>query len=88
MAISHPPYYQWHFEIIHIEDIVERIKEEWDPERVAELVKSISENGLKQPLQVYPAGNGTYEIDDGNHRLKALKQLGWKEIPCMVFDVY
>jgi ParB-like chromosome segregation protein Spo0J len=86
MSFPHPPFYKWHFEMVPIEKIVEHIKEKWDPERVAELVKDISKSGLKQPLQLYLNSDGTYEIDDGNHRLKALKQLGWKEIPCMVFD--
>lgn len=72
--------------MVPIEKIVEHIKEKWDPERVADLIKDIQKNGLTQPLQLISNGDDTYEIDDGNHRLKALKQLGWKKVPAMVFD--
>jgi len=49
------------------------------------LMKDILKNGLNQPLQVTKMGD-LYRILDGNHRLRALKILGWTKIPCMVLD--
>ena len=51
-----------------------------------ELKKDIVKNGLKQPLQLLSNPDGTYRIDDGVHRIKALRELGWKLIPAMIFD--
>jgi hypothetical protein len=57
------------------------------------LIHNIQENGFNDPLLVdvgyYTGGklveDGTYEVVDGNHRLKACLYLGIKEVPCMVF---
>jgi ParB-like chromosome segregation protein Spo0J len=49
------------------------------------LIKDIEKNGLKEPLQVHKVGD-FYKVEDGNHRQRALKKLGWKIVPCMVFD--
>jgi ParB-like chromosome segregation protein Spo0J len=52
---------------------------------VEPLMKDIEKNGLKEPLYVSKAGD-LYKVVDGNHRQRVLKRLGWKKIPCMVFD--
>ena len=55
-------------------------------EKFKKLVKSIEENpemlGYRE-LLVYPYG-GKYVVIGGNMRLRACKQLGYKEIPCKV----
>lgn len=53
--------------------------------RVEELAIDISKNGLKHSLIVCKEGNH-YDIVEGLHRLRALKKLGWREIPCIVVD--
>lgn len=50
---------------------------------VEELIIDIPKNGLKRRLFVHPEGN-LYGVTDGLHRLRALKALGWKEVPCTV----
>lgn len=53
------------------------------------LKKNISEHPefLKyNMLKVYPLDNGHYIIIGGNMRFKALKELGFKEVPCAVID--
>ena len=55
-------------------------------EKFKKLVKSIEENpemlGYRE-LLVYPHG-GKYIVIGGNMRLRACKQLGYKEVPCKV----
>lgn len=81
-AFPHPSFYKWHFEMIPVEKIIDPYI--WNLD-VDPLVKDIQKNGMKEPLQVRKVGD-FYSVVDGNHRQKALKILGWKIIPCMVFD--
>jgi ParB-like chromosome segregation protein Spo0J len=60
-----------------------------NPERVAELERSIAAIGLQTPITIRYA---TGYLDDkptlvaGAHRLQAVKNLGWSEIPAHVFE--
>ena len=59
-------------------------------ERFAALLKSIQDS-LEfleaKMLKVYPMDNGHYIVIGGNMRLRACKELGYKELPCYVFPV-
>ena len=77
---------------MNIENIgLEKLREnDWNPNRVPEkifraLVKNIRESGFVQPLLVRPAG-GAYEVLDGAHRLRALKELDAEEAECVIVD--
>ena len=50
---------------------------------IAELKQSIAQSGLIQPLVVRRTC-GLYELIAGERRLRACKQLGMKEVPCIV----
>ena len=50
-----------------------------------DLVISIRQNGILQPLLVRPRGD-RYEVIAGNRRLQAARKLGLSEVPCMVRD--
>jgi ParB-like chromosome segregation protein Spo0J len=55
--------------------------------KYANLKRTIAKVGFLQPLLVrsHPKkGDGHFEVVDGAHRLKAAKELGFKEIPCIV----
>lgn len=52
---------------------------------VEELKKSIENNGLLHPITVNNV-NGIYSLVSGNHRLTALKELGYKEVNCVIYD--
>jgi ParB family chromosome partitioning protein len=54
-----------------------------------ELVSSIRENGLLQPLVVRPSpvSEGRFEIVAGERRFRSVEQLGWEEVPVVVRDV-
>ena len=61
-------------------------REVFDEEEMAELVHSIGEIGLLQPVVVRPAGDGTYELIMGERRWRATKQAGLATIPSIVRD--
>jgi len=57
----------------------------FDPEALSELVFSISEIGLLQPIVVRRAGKG-YELIAGERRLRASKEAGLTAIPAIIRD--
>ena len=59
-------------------------------ERFSALLKSIQDSPEfleAKMLKVYPMNNGHYIVIGGNMRLRACKELGYKELPCYVFPV-
>lgn len=56
----------------------------FDPKAIQERAESIRENGLIQPPTVRQIENGLYQIVAGECRVRAMKLLGWSEIPCLV----
>jgi len=76
-------------DIHHVHDIdVEMIRNSKvcdDAEATAELVASIAERGLLQPIMLTRnPTDGLYDIIAGNARFEACKTLGWKTIPALV----
>jgi len=58
-----------------------------DPAALEELVSSIKQAGLLQPVVVRRAPvNGGYELIAGERRLRACQQLGWERIPAVQRD--
>lgn len=53
------------------------------------LINHIRETGNCPPLIVrpHPTAHGRYQLLDGHHRAEALRQLGWSEALCDVWDV-
>jgi ParB family chromosome partitioning protein len=53
------------------------------------LARSIDENGLLQPLLVRPAPRfqNRYELVAGERRLRAVKRLGWDDVPAIIRQV-
>lgn len=58
----------------------------FDESALAELVASISESGLLQPVIVRPRDGG-YELIAGERRWRAVQQLGWQHVPAIIKDV-
>lgn len=52
-----------------------------------ELMESIKQNGILQPILVKPIENGKYEIIAGERRWRASKMLGLKEMPVIIKDI-
>jgi ParB family transcriptional regulator, chromosome partitioning protein len=64
-------------------------RREFLPEQLAELEASIRQNGLLQPLVVRPATAASpegaeWELIAGERRWRAVRRLGWSEVPVIV----
>ncbi|GAA3662686.1 ParB/RepB/Spo0J family partition protein [Microbacterium marinilacus] len=58
----------------------------FDPDDLAELVHSVREFGVLQPVVVRDKGDGTYELIMGERRTRASREAGLAEIPAIVRD--
>ncbi|MEM2484820.1 MAG: ParB N-terminal domain-containing protein [Candidatus Caldarchaeum sp.] len=54
--------------------------------RRREFLLKASERGVRQPLLVYPAIDGFYEVLDGGRRLEASREAGIEKVPCTVVE--
>lgn len=61
-------------------------REEFDPQKLKELVSSIKEKGVIQPVLARIIEGG-YELITGERRLRAAKKLGLEKIPLIVKEV-
>lgn len=59
----------------------------FDPAAQDELKKSILSNGLIQPITVRRSAYQKYELISGERRLRACKEIGYKEIPAYIIKV-
>jgi len=59
----------------------------FDLEKLAQLVESVQEFGILEPLLVRPLENGEYELVAGERRLRAAHELGLTEVPIVVHDL-
>lgn len=75
---------------IPVSDIIQTDKalREVDRESAAykEMVASIVQVGITNPISVRKMEDGTYELIDGRHRLNGAADAGLTEIPCLVFE--
>ncbi len=65
-------------------------RREFAKEELQDLAASIQVNGLLQPLVVRPApggGGAKFQLVAGERRLRAVKSLGWLDIPVVVREV-
>jgi ParB family chromosome partitioning protein len=56
----------------------------YEPEAFAELVHSIKELGVLQPIDVRELAEGSYELIMGERRLRASKEAGLSKIPAVI----
>lgn len=61
-------------------------REDFDEEKLDELVQSIKEKGIIQPVLVRRRDDETYELIAGERRLRAAKKAGLTDIPAIVRD--
>jgi ParB family transcriptional regulator, chromosome partitioning protein len=59
----------------------------FDPESLDELKKSILSNGLIQPITVRRKSEKQYELISGERRLRACKDIGYREIPAYIIKI-
>jgi len=67
---------------------LEQLEVQYHPRKdlgdIEKLQGSIKRDGLQEPLLVYEAGEGRFAIIDGCRRFKAVQELGWKAVPCLI----
>ncbi|UUT34333.1 ParB/RepB/Spo0J family partition protein [Microbacterium elymi] len=59
---------------------------DFDPDDLAELVHSVREFGVLEPVVVRQNGNGDYELIMGERRTRAAREAGLESIPAIVRD--
>jgi ParB family chromosome partitioning protein len=59
----------------------------FDPQKMQQLVQSIKEHGILEPLLVRPLANGQYELIAGERRFRAAQILGLDAVPIISKDV-
>jgi ParB family chromosome partitioning protein len=73
---------------IHV-DLIERNpfqpRKDFEAESLSELVESIRQHGILQPLLVRPYG-GQYQLIAGERRLMAAREAGLETVPCRVLE--
>ena len=62
-------------------------RKEFDPVELANLMASIQEKGIIQPISVRKIGPDEYELISGERRLRASKELKRETIPAIIRDV-
>ncbi|AXI00670.1 nucleoid occlusion protein [Sporosarcina sp. PTS2304] len=53
-------------------------------EKIEELARTIHTHGVIQPIVIRQMGNEQYEIIAGERRYRAMRKLGWTEVPAIV----
>lgn len=72
---------------VSVNDIVpnpHQPRREFHPEELEELISSIKEFGILQPITVTEKANGMYELIAGERRLRSAKEAGLKKVPVIV----
>lgn len=69
-----------------IDEDSEQPRRQFDKAAIDDLAESIREVGLLTPIKVCKAKYGRYKIIFGNRRYKALKQLGFRKVPCILAE--
>ena len=73
--------------VCDIQDFPDHPYKVLDDERMTELVESIKDHGLLQPVLVRPIENGKYEMVSGHRRKRAFELVGLDTIPCRVQEM-
>ncbi len=60
---------------------------EMDEKEFENLKKEIKKRGFLVPIIVRKLGENKYKLIDGEHRFKAVRELGYKEIPAIVLEI-
>ena len=76
-----------HVEINLISPNSNQPRQIFSDKNMQDLVNSIDENGILQPLTVRLSGKNSYELIAGERRLRAAKKLNLKKVPVYIIDV-
>ncbi len=59
----------------------------FDPDKMVQLIESVREFGILEPLLVRPLLDGEYELIAGERRLRAASELGLSSVPIVIKDL-
>jgi ParB family transcriptional regulator, chromosome partitioning protein len=59
----------------------------FDPEKMQQLVQSVREHGILEPLLVRPISESEYELVAGERRLRAAQEIGLVEVPIVIREM-
>ena len=62
-------------------------RQEFDKKSMVDLIESINEKGILQPLAVRKINNNSYELIAGERRLRAAQAIGLKTVPAFIIKV-
>ena len=62
-------------------------RQEFDKKSMVDLIESINEKGILQPLAVRKINNNSYELIAGERRLRAAQSIGLKTVPVFIIKV-
>lgn len=55
-------------------------------EQIESLRERIRQNGIVEPIEIYRKNDGTFAIENGNHRLKIASELGIEQVPVKLVE--
>ncbi|MBD2253357.1 ParB/RepB/Spo0J family partition protein [Nostoc parmelioides] len=59
----------------------------FDPKKLAQLVESVKEHGILEPVLVRPLAHGKYELIAGERRIRAARTVGLLEVPIISLEL-
>lgn len=59
----------------------------FDPKKLEQLIESIKQHGILEPVLVRPLDNGKYELVAGERRIRAARAVGLVEVPIVVLEL-
>lgn len=62
-------------------------RQEFDKKSMVDLIESINEKGILQPLAVRKINDNSYELIAGERRLRAAQSIGLKTVPAFIIKV-
>ena len=62
-------------------------RKDFDDSKMEELISSVKEKGILQPIAVRELSDGNYEIIAGERRFRAAKAAGLKNIPAYILSI-
>lgn len=72
--------------LIKVEPRMDQPRKRFEDEAMDELISSIKEHGVIQPLTVRPIGGGYYQIIAGERRWRASREAGLDKVPVKVIE--
>lgn len=77
----------WHIPISNIKPNPEQPRRTFNHDALEDLITSIKEHGILQPIMVSESADGQYELISGERRLRAATMAGFVTIPAVVKKV-